>query len=317
MDRRWQDMTLYAALFAGAVIFFCLGHFISSGLISDLLAVAGGATCGWSWLLVRAIFQRAEAPRSVWPLAVVLLLVTAIAFLRFYNDGAWLRLIDNIATLVSSTVLLLALVEPLRGLQKDMPRAERRFRFLFTGGYATMLAVAVVWINGSPAGSLTAHWGGMVKVVCALLALLGMGGAAWYRIGHPMPETGRKRRAPSVDEADLSARIRRQVVEAAVYTVPDLKVADLARRMGEAEYKVTQCITGTLGFRNFNHMINHFRIEQTKQKLADPGCDHLPVLTIALDCGFGSIGPFNRAFKAETGLTPTAFRDAHRGAEAA
>jgi AraC-like DNA-binding protein len=32
------------------------------------------------------------------------------------------------------------------------------------------------------------------------------------------------------------------------------------------------------------------------------------VLTIALDVGFGSIGPFNRAFKAGTGLTPTEFR---------
>jgi AraC-like DNA-binding protein len=32
------------------------------------------------------------------------------------------------------------------------------------------------------------------------------------------------------------------------------------------------------------------------------------VLTIAMDAGFQSIGPFNRAFKAETGMTPTEFR---------
>jgi len=32
------------------------------------------------------------------------------------------------------------------------------------------------------------------------------------------------------------------------------------------------------------------------------------VLTIAMDAGFQSIGPFNRAFKAEIGLTPTEFR---------
>jgi AraC-like DNA-binding protein len=34
----------------------------------------------------------------------------------------------------------------------------------------------------------------------------------------------------------------------------------------------------------------------------------VPVLTIALDAGFQSIGPFNRAFKTETGLTPTEYR---------
>jgi AraC-like DNA-binding protein len=32
------------------------------------------------------------------------------------------------------------------------------------------------------------------------------------------------------------------------------------------------------------------------------------VLTIALAAGFQSIGPFNRAFKAATGQTPTEFR---------
>jgi AraC-like DNA-binding protein len=34
----------------------------------------------------------------------------------------------------------------------------------------------------------------------------------------------------------------------------------------------------------------------------------VPVLTIAMDAGFQSIGPFNRAFKAATDLTPTEFR---------
>jgi AraC-like DNA-binding protein len=34
----------------------------------------------------------------------------------------------------------------------------------------------------------------------------------------------------------------------------------------------------------------------------------VPILTIAMDAGFQSLGPFNRAFKADTGLTPTEFR---------
>jgi AraC-like DNA-binding protein len=42
--------------------------------------------------------------------------------------------------------------------------------------------------------------------------------------------------------------------------------------------------------------------------LVDPARRDLPVLTLALDAGFQSIGPFNRAFKAATGLTPTEFR---------
>src|SRR6185369_11159820 len=89
-----------------------------------------------------------------------------------------------------------------------------------------------------------------------------------------------------------------------------LKVADLARRLGEPEYRVTQCITAAMGFANFNRLINHHRIARAKQLLADPDNGRLSILQIAFECGFSSIGPFNRAFKDEAGTTPRAFRAA-------
>jgi AraC-like DNA-binding protein len=50
---------------------------------------------------------------------------------------------------------------------------------------------------------------------------------------------------------------------------------------------------------------------------ADPTQKQVPVLTIAMDAGFQSIGPFNRAFKVATGQTPTEFRrDALAGSPA-
>ena len=42
--------------------------------------------------------------------------------------------------------------------------------------------------------------------------------------------------------------------------------------------------------------------------LADPTQEAVPILTVALDAGFQSLGPFNRAFKAQTGMTPSEFR---------
>ncbi|MEL6213465.1 MAG: AraC family transcriptional regulator, partial [Pseudomonadota bacterium] len=41
---------------------------------------------------------------------------------------------------------------------------------------------------------------------------------------------------------------------------------------------------------------------------ADPARARTPVLTIAMDAGFSSLAPFNRAFKNEIGKTPTAYR---------
>ena len=52
---------------------------------------------------------------------------------------------------------------------------------------------------------------------------------------------------------------------------------------------------------------NH-RIEEAKAALADPAQAEVPVITIAMDAGFQSLGPFNRAFKATTGVTPTEYR---------
>jgi len=307
------QVALYAMLFAGAVVAFCLERLLGArhGLTSDLLAIAGDATCGWSWLVVRALFRRSGARRETGPLLLILMLVLAGAFLRFggADGGALPRMIDNVATLISSSLLLLAAIEPLRGLSRDMTRAERRFRMLFAAGYSAVLAIAVLWVDGSPAGSLAGRWGGAVKVGCALAALLGIGLAIRYRRHHPLLETKPARpRVQTQEEAALGERLRRLMAEDALYTSPDLRVAELARRAGEPEYKVTQCITGALGFRNFNHMANHFRLAEAKRRLLDPGLNHLPVLTIALDCGFGSIGPFNRAFKAEAGMTPTQFR---------
>ena len=311
-DKGPKDTHVYGALFIGAIAFFFLGRMTDDrfGVFSDLIAIAANATCGWSWLLARSLFRPRVARISPWPLAAVLVLVAAGAFVQFADGRAepLTHMIANIQGLISSTVLLLALSEPLREMRKDLPREERRFRFAFLGGHAALTTAAVVLANGAPAGSAIAAWSDVIKLTCAVLAVLGAGAAIWYRGRTPQPEHVR-RRSVSADEA-LAARILALLTGEAIYTVSSLKVADLARRVNEAEYKVTQCITGPLGFRNFNHMVNHFRIEEAARRLADPGYDHLPVLTIALDCGFGSIGPFNRAFKAQFAETPTAFRDA-------
>ncbi len=309
---------LYGVIFAGAAVAFCLHVLVGSqsSALSQVLAVLGNATCGWSWLLVRALFRRPVTPPQWWPMAVVTGMVVIGAAVQVSGDSAspLVRMADNAAGLVSSTLLLLAAIEPLRGIG-GMPLPERRFRIGFAGGYAAMLAIAVLWIDGAPFGSETARVGGTIKALCAVGSLAGMGFAIWYRMRHPMPDILKLKRRVQTDDHELGARILHAMREEQAFGRADLKVADLARRLGQADYKVTQCITGTLGYRNFNHMANTFRLAEAKRRLADAAFDHLPILTIALDCGFGSIGPFNRAFKTDTEITPTQFRSRYRSKE--
>ena len=100
-------------------------------------------------------------------------------------------------------------------------------------------------------------------------------------------------------------------------------LADPLRALAEAkldlqEYRLRQAINEGLGYRNFNAFLNRYRIDDAKAALCEPSQREVPVLTIAMDAGFQSIGPFNRAFKADTGTTPTEFRrEALAGSQAA
>jgi AraC-like DNA-binding protein len=76
-------------------------------------------------------------------------------------------------------------------------------------------------------------------------------------------------------------------------------------------------INGHLGYRNFSAFLNSYRIPEAQQILSDPEQVRKPVLTLALELGYGSLGPFNRAFKVATGLTPTEYRQQSLGASAA
>jgi AraC-like DNA-binding protein len=96
-----------------------------------------------------------------------------------------------------------------------------------------------------------------------------------------------------------------------IYREPDLSIASLAQKLDIAEYRLRRLINEQLGHRNFSAFINGYRLVEAETALGDPAQAGVPILTIALDAGFGSIGPFNRAFKAHTGLTPTEYRRAH------
>ena len=95
-----------------------------------------------------------------------------------------------------------------------------------------------------------------------------------------------------------------------VYREEGLTIGRLAARLKTREHVLRRVINRGLGYSNFNAFLHAWRIDEACERLAREDQDHLPVLTIALDVGFGSVGPFNRAFKQRTGMTPTAWRKA-------
>jgi AraC-like DNA-binding protein len=112
-----------------------------------------------------------------------------------------------------------------------------------------------------------------------------------------------------VDPRLLAALDRLMTVER-LYRQEGLTISTLAARIGVPERRLRHAINRGLGHRNFNEYLNQHRLADARQALADPAQAKVPILTIAIDSGFQSLGPFNRAFKADTGVTPTEFRRA-------
>ncbi len=119
------------------------------------------------------------------------------------------------------------------------------------------------------------------------------------------PERARPPAAPS----SLAQRLTALMAEERAYRAEGFSIAMLAARLGEPEYRVRRAINGEMGFRNFTAFLNGFRLDEVRAALADAEQREVPILTIALDAGFGSLGPFNRAFRDAEGMTPSEYRN--------
>ncbi|NRF69041.1 AraC family transcriptional regulator [Aquincola sp. S2] len=113
---------------------------------------------------------------------------------------------------------------------------------------------------------------------------------------------------PDPQEDRLLATLQRVMHDERLYRQPGLTIGALANRLAVPEYRLRRLVNQRLGQRNFNSWLNGYRIADVRAALADPAQAEVPVLTLAMDAGFTSLGPFNRAFKAETGTTPTEYR---------
>jgi AraC-like DNA-binding protein len=105
----------------------------------------------------------------------------------------------------------------------------------------------------------------------------------------------------------LADQLNTLMEEQQVYTKTGLNVSGLADMLGTREYLLRRLINQRLGFRNFNHYLHKYRIAEAARRLEDPD-NTLPILSIALDVGYSSINPFNRAFKDAKGETPSTYR---------
>ncbi|MEO1221733.1 MAG: helix-turn-helix domain-containing protein [Pseudomonadota bacterium] len=92
------------------------------------------------------------------------------------------------------------------------------------------------------------------------------------------------------------------------YSASGLTIAALAQQLDTPEHRLRALINQRLSHRNFSAFLNQYRIAEAQRVLSSAEHVDLPILTIAMDLGYNSLPPFNRAFRSITGSSPSEFR---------
>lgn len=203
-----------------------------------------------------------------------------------------------------------------KGRRNDLIETRRRARSVFVLLSALfMIGITTSYLApGRPPAFVTDLNVARMFVMAIGLALLVSGLQSQEMFGAPgltsEREDGKSVICADPAEARLLNRLRFLMEEDRVYRMEGLTIGSLASRIGAPEYTLRRLINQRLGYRNFSAYLNGYRLADVRAALVDPTQRAVPISTIALDAGFRSLGPFNRAFKVAEGMTPTEFRDA-------
>lgn len=280
------------------------------------------------WMLTRAWFD--DGFRLRWWHGALLLILN-LAYVRNFLLPEWvpqlfgLRPPDEVLEfrelfprLISIGFVLAALIQAQFGRADDLIEARRRFRdrlVIVVGGWMVIVAAVEIYLLGK-GHSLLFEVGNMAAITVMLVVIMAF--AMRMRDGlfpQRAPAQAPAARPAAAPDSELLAALDRFIQVEQGYRQPGLTIAALADALKVPEYRLRRAINGQLGHRNFSDFLNRHRIGDACRRLRDRENARLPVLTIAMDVGFNSLGPFNRAFKAETGMTPVEYRQARPGAD--
>jgi AraC-like DNA-binding protein len=288
-----------------------------------LLLALSSANCVVFWLWARAAFDDDFVLRPwhgvLWAAVAVAQWLDASGITR---SAALEVAIERTLSFTVLGLALLAVAQTLLTWRADMVQGRRRLRLVVLIGVSAQIVlnsyVSFLQQPSPPTFSMAS-----VANAFALFTLVGL--SAWnlleagtrkgsillpatnVPLGEPAKASGDQGKPAAIEPA-LLRRLEQLMTVERIYRRERLTIGLLSAELGVPEYRLRQLINEGLGYRNFNAFLNHYRIGEAKAALVDPEQVEVPVLTIAMDTGFQSIGPFNRAFKAATDLTPTEFR---------
>jgi len=282
------------------------------------------------WLLSKSLFEDHFRWKWSYLLVYVVYMVSAVVGHYFtfgdYRGIAHWFLRSDVAhdglalipfLLINTALVVLALYVALKDWRVDLVESRRRARVASVafGGIVILSVNALEFFSLGTARSNTVD-----TIASGMVFVLILGICARYLGFHrrrpvqPVPLVFPSETAVGVGSEEdrrgamIIGELKRLMEEEKIYRDEGLTIRRLADTLKVKEYRLRRLINGHLGYRNFNRFLNQYRIEEVARRLIGPQTRHLPVLSIALDMGYRSLSPFNKAFKEIKGMTPTEYR---------
>ena len=124
-------------------------------------------------------------------------------------------------------------------------------------------------------------------------------------IHSPLSSEGADRKVVPKDvDPEFIARMEALLNEEKSYRKMGFSREALAKALDVGEHVISRTVNRYYEM-NFNEWINRYRIEEAKERLSK---EDTTITVIAFEVGFNSIASFNRVFKQQVGVSPTAYR---------
>lgn len=273
--------------------------------MNNLLLLAALTPAAITWFIV-SIFL--DGPRRRWPWIAAGLGTSGVIYIDLISPGT-LPLCNTVAVALYGALVGLSLWTARDDLVDCRCRARPAFAVAIAGLAFVLTGVQALGLleQGSLLLALLQSSGAFVVSLAFALWLLRPDASMWPGETN---ETPTPLLTSSVAEGPDTALIGRitAAMSAGIWREEGLTIGALAARLAVPEHRLRRAINRGLGHRNFSSFINRARIDAAADLLRDPAHMHTTMLEVAYDVGFASMGPFNRAFRAEIGCSPTEYR---------
>jgi len=271
------------------------------------------------WLLALSLFKDDFQPMK-WPIWLkIIILLTLTWFMFFFGYLKGRGAFHQINHIIEFLFICHTIFITLKQFPDDLVEARRNAR-LVTLVYTCTYLILILLLE---LGDSTLRDSTIFSLLNAGLILISTSFFSWHYFKGRFTD---KAITSSTEENEIgevsTSEIPRafktineqlgQLMIEGFYEETQLSIKQLANKLNTPEHQLRELINKHLGFRNFSDFLNSYRIPAACAQFEDLSNIRKPILTIALELGYGSIATFNRNFKAQKGMTPKEYRSKFR-----